>query len=253
MKFAFERGGSGERLLVLLHGLGATRQVWWPMLQFGAARWGGRWLVPDLRGHGASQGAPPTHSLGFHAADGAALISQSAPWSELVILGHSMGGAAALALASGWFGFTPTRVFGLGIKVTWSTEESAKLSEFASAPARTFTSKDEAVARYLRVSGLEGLVPAASNIAGAGVIEENGTWRLAAAPATASVGTPPMQGLIAAARCPIHLARGETDGLVTLDQLRAYDPNAVDIAGAGHNAMVEKPEAVWAWLNTKLG
>jgi pimeloyl-ACP methyl ester carboxylesterase len=36
-------GGSGEPLLVLLHGLGATGDVWarwWPVL---ALRWPGRW------------------------------------------------------------------------------------------------------------------------------------------------------------------------------------------------------------------
>lgn len=252
MKFGFERGGSGERLLVLLHGLGATRQVWWPFLQYAGARWGGRWIVPDLRGHGASQGAPPSHSLGFHAADVAALVSQSAPWSELVILGHSMGGAVALTLASGWFGFIPTLVFGLGIKVAWSEDELARMREFATSPVRNFATRDEAVARYLKVSGLQGLVPPESGLAQAGVIEEAGAWRLAASPATASVSPAPMAGLLAAAQCPVHLARGETDALVTLEQLRDYDKDAVNIAG-GHNVMVENPEAVWAWLAGRLG
>src|SRR5215469_8706932 len=44
-------GGSGEPLLVLLHGLGATGDVWgcwWALL---ARRWRGRWLAPDLPGH----------------------------------------------------------------------------------------------------------------------------------------------------------------------------------------------------------
>ena len=61
-----------------------------------------------------------------------------------------------------------------------------------------------------------------------------------------------MRSLIAAAQCAYHLARGETDSLVTLDQLREYESSAVDLAGAGHNAMVEKPEAVWSWLLSKL-
>ncbi|MBV8798317.1 MAG: alpha/beta fold hydrolase, partial [Alphaproteobacteria bacterium] len=154
MRLAVDRAGEGDRLLVLLHGLGATRQVWQPMLQNADAKWNGRWIAPDLRGHGASQGAPPAHSLGFHAADVAELVLVSGSWSEIAVLGHSMGGAVALALASGWFGFTPTRVFGLGIKVNWSAEELAKMREFAASPARTFSSKKEAVARYLKVSGL---------------------------------------------------------------------------------------------------
>src|SRR5947207_13319960 len=47
-------GGSGQPLLVLLHGLGATGDVWagwWPLL---ARRWPGRCIAPDLPGHGSS-------------------------------------------------------------------------------------------------------------------------------------------------------------------------------------------------------
>jgi pimeloyl-ACP methyl ester carboxylesterase len=43
-----QQGGSGEPVLLLLHGLGATGDVWdgWrPLL---ARRWPGRWLAPDL-------------------------------------------------------------------------------------------------------------------------------------------------------------------------------------------------------------
>jgi pimeloyl-ACP methyl ester carboxylesterase len=49
-------GGNGARVLLLLHGLGATGDVWdrWqPLL---ARRWTGRWLAPDLPGHGGSPG-----------------------------------------------------------------------------------------------------------------------------------------------------------------------------------------------------
>jgi pimeloyl-ACP methyl ester carboxylesterase len=252
MRLAFDCGGSGGPLLVLLHGLGATRQVWRPMLEHASEHWNGSWIAPDLRGHGVSE-ATSNYALGFHGADIAELVLESGSWRKVVVLGHSMGGAVALALASGWFGFAPTRVFGLGIKVAWSAEELAKLREFAATAPGTFADQDEAVTRYLKISGLAGLVPPDSEIAQAGVTEEDGAWRLAAIPATASVDAPPMQGLLAGAQCPIHLARGETDALVTLEQLHAYDPNAVNIVGTGHNAMVEKPDAVWAWLMSKPG
>jgi pimeloyl-ACP methyl ester carboxylesterase len=50
-----QQGGSGDPVLLLLHGLGATGDVWdgWrPLL---ARRWPGRWLAPDLPGHGGSR------------------------------------------------------------------------------------------------------------------------------------------------------------------------------------------------------
>ncbi len=128
--------------------------------------------------------------------------------------------------------------------MAWTGEEIVRLREFARTPPRRFSTKDEAIARYLKASGLIGPVPPASDIAEAGVVEYDGGWRLAATPATASVGLPPMPALLAAARCPVHLARGETDGLVTLDQLLAYDHCAESLAG-GHSTMVERPEAVW--------
>jgi len=251
MMLACDRGGNGERLLVLLHGLGATRHVWRPMLRSAEQNWNGSWIAPDLRGHGQSAHAQ-NYALECHATDVAEMICDASEWSEAIILGHSMGGAVALALASGSFGFTPARVFGLGIKVAWNEEELAGMRKLAASPARIFATEEEAFARYLKVSGLSGLIAPQSAEAKAGVTQHDKKWRLACDPATANVGPPPMRALIEAARCPIHLARGETDGLVTLDQLREYDSDAENVAGVGHNAMAEAPEAVWAWLSSKL-
>lgn len=249
MQLAFDRGGSGDGLIVLLHGLGATRHVWQPMLD--AGRWRGSWIVPDLRGHGASPHAG-TYTLTDHAADVAALIQASGPWSQIVIAGHSMGGAVALALASSAHAIAPTHTFGLGIKVAWSDDELARLQSLAAVPVRRFAQKDEAIDRYLKVAGLSALIGKHTAAAAAGVTQDGDDWRLAYDPRTVTVGPPPMRALIDGTRTPIHLACGEADPMVTQEQLRAYDPYAVTIAGAGHNVMVEKPEAVWHWIESRL-
>jgi pimeloyl-ACP methyl ester carboxylesterase len=246
MKLAFDRGGE-----VLLHGLGATRHVWQPMLGHAFARWRDAWVAPDLRGHGASPRAE-AYALDDHAADVARLVQATGRWGEIVVIGHSMGGAVALALASGSFGVTPQRVFGLGIEVAWTEDELARLGEMARAPARWLPTKQEAVARYLKMSGLAGLIEEGSPAAEAGVAQGDGGWRLATDPNTASVGAPPMRALVDAAKAPFHLARGERDHMVTLDQLRAHDPKSVDLVGLGHNAMVEAPVAVWDWIEGRL-
>jgi pimeloyl-ACP methyl ester carboxylesterase len=204
-------------------------------------RWDGSWIAPDLRGHGASAHAQG-YALGLHAADVAETMGSN--WREIVVLGHSMGGAVALALASGWFGVQPARALGLGIKCVWNADELAGLDKMAAAPLRWFATKDEAAARFLKVAGL----PAASD-AGAGIVQGEQGWRLAADAQTATIGPPPMAALVAAAMCPIRLARGETDRMVSAEQLRSFDAKAIDIAGAGHNAMADAPDAVWDWLS----
>jgi len=251
MRLDADRGGTGPRLLVLLHGLGATREVWQPMLATSDNHWEGSWIAPDLRGHGRSAHTQ-TYALGHHAADVAELVLAAGVWSEIVVVGHSMGGAIALALASGWFGIVPAQVFGLGIKVAWTPDELSQLEKMAASPARIFGTQESAVDRYLKVSGLGGLVAPDSAAIAAGIGRNEHGWRLSAAPATASVGAPPMRAMITAAQAPFHLARGAADAIVTRDQLLAFDPRAVDLAGLGHNAMVQNPEVVWRWIQEWL-
>lgn len=245
MKLEADRGGEGPRLLVLLHGLGATRKVWTKFIA--ANRWTGRWIAPDLRGHGASAHSDD-YSLNAHAGDVGELVRDA---EEIVVLGHSMGGAVALALASGTFGVSPSCVFGLGIKVHWNDDELAGMRKMAATPARLFESRDDAVARYLKVSGLAGLIAPDSDEAKSGVTQSGDGWRLAYDPATASIGPPPMEALMAGAEAPIHLACGATDAMVSREQLAVYDRDAHQIA-AGHNAVVENPTAVWDWIDELL-
>ena len=49
-----QQGGSGEPVLLLVHGLGATGDVWSGLHDILNARWRGRWVTPDLPGHGRS-------------------------------------------------------------------------------------------------------------------------------------------------------------------------------------------------------
>src|SRR5688572_14312963 len=132
-----ERGGDGP-LLVLLHGLGATGEVWDGVVK----DWHGSWLVPDLPGHGRSE---PIERYSFGSF--AAAVAEVIPREPVVIVGHSLGGVVALALASGWFGVEVTNVVGIGIKVRWTDEELAKAASLAARPGKVFASQDEAVER----------------------------------------------------------------------------------------------------------
>jgi pimeloyl-ACP methyl ester carboxylesterase len=231
-------GGSGEPLLILLHGLGATGDVWDRWLPLLARQWPGRWLAPDLPGHG---GSPPLAAYTFDgfAAAVAAIIQ---PGDRVVVLGHSLGGAVGLALASGKHAVPVHAVIGLGIKTAWTDEELHRAQAAARRASAWFASRDEAAARYLRVSGLTGLMPIADPAVNAGLREHDGRWRLAMDPGAFAVGAPDLAQLVARAQCPVTLARGEQDPMNTDEQLARLGVPTITLPGLGHNAHVENPQ-----------
>jgi pimeloyl-ACP methyl ester carboxylesterase len=237
------RGGSGDGpALLLVHGLGATGEVWDGLTALLPDHWPGPWIVPDLPGHGRSAPAPRArYSIGGLAAAIAAALEPGAP---LVAAGHSLGGAVAVALASGWFGIQPSAALGIGIKSRWSHEELAKAAELAARPARVFPTRAEAADRALRIAGLAGILPPDTPLVDAAVVPSEGGWRLALDPAAFGVGDPAVEGLLAAARGPVVLAAGEHDPMSPVEHLQMLVPDPVVLKGLGHNAHVEDPAAL---------
>jgi pimeloyl-ACP methyl ester carboxylesterase len=246
------RGGSGDGpALLLIHGLGATGDVWDGLTALLPDHWPGPWIVPDLPGHGRSAPAPQArYSIGGLAAALATVLDRSAP---LVAAGHSLGGGVAVALASGWFGVQPSAALGLGIKVHWSQEELAKAADLAARPARVFSTREEAADRALKIAGLAGLFPPDTPLVDAAVVPSEGGWRLALDPAAFGVGAPAMEGLLAAARGPVVLAAGEHDPMSPVEHLQAFVPDPVVLKGLGHNAHVEDPAALLPLLQRLAG
>jgi pimeloyl-ACP methyl ester carboxylesterase len=241
-----EEGGSDGPTLLLLHGLGGTGDVWSGMLPLIQKDWKGRWLIPDFRGHGRSGHRGP-YCVASHAADVASLVHDKD--EEIVVAGHSMGGLVALALATQCFGIRVQRVAAFGVKMEWTHGEIAKFRQLSEAAVRWFESETEAVDRYLKVSGLAGLVAAGSPVARSGVCGQVGRYRLAADPRTYDVVGSNAESFIAAARAPFRLAAGSKDQMVTLSNMISYDTQPVVFGGLGHNAHVEDPETVWAFIN----
>ncbi len=233
-----QEGGTGEPLLVLLHGLGATSDVWESWRPLLARRWPGRWIAPDLPGHG---GSPPLASYTFDSF-ASAIAAVLEPGALVTVLGHSLGGVVGLALASGHFPVSVRAVIGLGIKTVWTEEDLDRAQALARRPATWFASRDEAAARYLRVSGLVGLLPADDRTVAAGLIEQDGQWRLALDPAAFGVGAPDMARLLAQSQAPVTLARGEHDPMNTDEQQAGLGVRTITLPGLGHNAHVENPE-----------
>ncbi|MFD0578983.1 alpha/beta fold hydrolase [Dactylosporangium darangshiense] len=234
-------GGEGDPLLLLLHGLGATGAVWSGWAPELARRWPGRWLAPDLPGHG---GSAELSEYTFDAlADAVRPLAESA--GRTVVVGHSLGGVVALALAART---SVAAIVGLGIKVAWSAEDLDRAQALARRPVAWYDSQEDALARHLRVSGLANLITDQDPAAQEGIREQDGRWRLAMDPRAFGVGAPDMAGLLARSSAPVVLARGERDPMNTDEQLAQLGVPAVTLAGLGHNAHVESPTRCMALL-----
>lgn len=234
-----QRGGSGDAVVLLLHGLGATGDVWQGVhdhLADGPCRW----ITPDLPGHGLSDPLD-RYTFGHFAAALAPLIDGE---EHVVVLGHSLGGVLGLALASGWFGGSIDRACGLGIKVAWSAAELSGAKAYAERPNKLYFGRTEAAERYLKVSGLGGLVDPDDPRVDAGLTETPDGWRLAFDPRTFAVGRPDVPGLLAASQAETLLAVGEHDQMCSPEQVREVDEHATVLPGLGHNAHVEDPSAM---------
>ena len=243
---AYFTGGTGDHLLLLLHGLGATAAAWRKFLPLVAESWDGRWAAPDLRGHGLSVAEPP-YGVAVHAGDVAALAVELGA-ARVTVLGHSLGGTVGAVLGGGWYGVEVERVVGVGVKIDWTDDEVARARRTATRPPQVFPTAAEAADRHLRLAGLRDLVDPADPVARAGVRVADGGWVAALDPrAFAAVG-PSVETVLVRCEAPLRLAAGSADPMVGLDAMRRVDPDAVLIDGAGHNAHWEAPEAVRSLL-----
>lgn len=236
----YQKGGSGTRAILLLHGLGATSGVWAGVQRVLNERGIGRWISPDLSGHGCSDPLSQ-YSVGSFAAELAGLIHGE---SELFVIGHSLGAYLGLALASRWFGVAVRGVLAIGPKISWPPEDVRAAHELATRPVRWYSSSEEAWNRYRRVSGLDARVAPADEWLRHGVTQSAEGWRLSQDSRTFQVAGAPFDSLVAAGKARLVLARGEHDAMVSTSELKAYCPDAHEITAAGHNAHVERPDEV---------
>ena len=238
-----QQGGDGEPVLLLLHGLGANGDVWSGLHDVLRARWPGRWVTPDLPGHGRS--GPLLHYSYGHLA---AAVAATVPSVDgVIVLGHSLGGVVALVLASGWFGVRVSAVCGLGIKVAWTSEDLARAQALSTRQNPVYPTRSEAAERYLKLAGLTGMVTPDA-VGDAALVHGDEGWTVAFDPEAFAVGAPDMAGLIAASRASVILGAGEHDHMCPMNQLSKLVPDPVMLRGLGHNAHVEAPDALWPLL-----
>ena len=224
--------------LVLIHGLGATSGVWADLEA--ELQWPGRVVKPDLPGHGRS---PWTGDYTVGAMAGV-LSGHFDRGEPILIVGHSLGGGIGICLASGLFRPRVRAVIGLGIKVAWTEDDVALMAGVAARGVRYFDSRAEAVARFLRQAGLDGVAGPDHPAVESAVLEGDGGWRVSQDPLTFAQTPLDMAGLMQAARVPVTLGAGQHDTMVSQSDLASFTDEPRIASGRGHNVQVEDP----AWV-----
>ena len=236
VQLAYERRGKGAPL-VLLHGYPLDHHLWdevAPLLEdtFDV-------ILPDLRGFGESTTVDSPYSMDDYASDIAGLLDQLGI-SKAAIVGHSMGGYAALAFAR----LYPERVSGLGLVSSQLLADAPERKEgrYKSAAdvdangiesvVATMTPKftaDEELQSFARAS-MERQQPAAY----IGALK-------------AMAERPDSTSLLSSFNVPVVIIHGDADSLIPVDRAREVKeslPQAhlVEISGAGHMPMMEAKE-----------
>ena len=200
--------------LLLIHGLGGTPGVWAGLIE--RLDWRGPVRIATLPGHGA---APWTgdYTLGSLAA---AVSEDCDDGERCVIVGHSLGGAVGIELASGRYRPDVAAVVAVGVKTTWTDDDVTGMAKVASRGVRWFERRDEAIERFLRQAGLAEVTDSSDPAVADAVVEGTDpdgrpAWRVAQDPATFAQQPVAMADLLAAAMCPVVLGAGEHDAMAT--------------------------------------
>ena len=158
------------------------------------------------------------------------------------MLGHSLGGAVGLALASDRFAVPVQAVIGLGIKVVWADEELQRARAAAQRPRPGTARATRQPHATCACPAWLACCPPMTQPWTRGCVSRTGSggWRWTRA--RFAVGAPDMAELLARSQAPVTLARGENDPMNTDEQLARLGAPTVTLPGLGHNAHVESPE-----------
>src|SRR3954447_9166993 len=92
-RVSFQSAGSGDELLVLLHGITSTAECWRDVMPQLAERY--TVIAPDMIGHGRSAKPRGDYSLGAYAAGVRDLLAVLG-FERGTVVGHSFGGGIAM-------------------------------------------------------------------------------------------------------------------------------------------------------------
>jgi len=145
LQLHYKEVGSGPPL-VLLHGFGQNGSAWDEALETYARHF--RVIVPDMRGCGQSDTAPPGFPVRAVAADMVALFDHLGI-ERVHFAGWSLGGAVALELVLGW----PERLITLSLHSTYAGGRTAYQSTWIAMRKQIILSGDQELDVLTRMIG----------------------------------------------------------------------------------------------------
>ncbi|CAI6080373.1 alpha/beta fold hydrolase [Cohnella sp. JJ-181] len=233
--------GQGVPLL-LLHGYCGSGGYWTDVLPLLSAH--ARVIAPDARGHGETAATEGTYAMELLAEDALQLLD-ALNIRQAFVLGHSMGGYAALALAER----APDRLLGLGLlhSTTYPDDDNGKANR-------------DKVAERIASEGMRGhiadLVPKLFSPDNLEPMKAQVDRALAIGFDTSAAGgigaalgmkaRPDRRGVLESLEAPILLLAGESDRVIGPDKrFPVAGPNITHrlLEGAGHMGMMERPDA----------
>ena len=130
------------------------------------------------------------------------------------------------------------------LSICGTVNDLAMMARVSARPPQIFADEQEAISRFLRVSGLDGLL--APKLAGDGVYADGSGgdgqgWRLAVDPPVHGVAGGDFAALLARVKAPVLLVTGELDPMAPPEALARFDAPLRVVAGMGHSLHVEDP------------
>jgi pimeloyl-ACP methyl ester carboxylesterase len=245
--YFWREAGAGP-LLLLLHG-GWAHSGWYQWMTPRLAQHY-RVIAPDLRGHGHT-GHAESYAWDAYAEDLEALLDVVAPGEPYYLAGQCSGGYLGMVLSVRGKR-PPAAIAGIEVIPPLTLEEEEAQFAAARKPPHPFPTLERALRTYIRALKLP---PARAEVLAREVLQQDadGRWTVGGDPLTMVIEPFRTYELAAQVTCPTLMIRGKESQsldrisfLLIARELQRGD--FAEIPGAGHQLIVEDPDATCAVL-----